>query len=101
MEVKILGLSLVLLAAIVAAGALRAEEEEIILGGKRIVGGEPTNIKEHPWQGALGIKRGSGTFLCGGSIIARKWVLSAAHCFLPSDPPALVRAKAGATFINQ
>jgi len=100
-DAKILALSLALLAAIGAAGAPRAEEEEIILGGKRIVGGEPTTIKEHPWQVALAIKRGGGTLLCGGSIIARKWVLSAAHCFRPSDPPDLLRAKAGATEINQ
>src|ERR1700721_615282 len=93
--------SLALLVLIGPGGALRAEEEEIILGGKRIVGGEPTNIKEHPWQVALAIKRGGGTLLCGGSIIAKKWVLSAAHCFLPFDLPGMLRAKAGATNISQ
>jgi trypsin len=96
-----LALSLLLLVGIATGAKLAAEEEEIILGGKRIVGGEPTTIDKHPWQVALAIKRGGGTLLCGGSIIAKKWVLSAAHCFLPSDPPGLLRVKAGATNINQ
>ncbi len=59
---------------------------------RRIVGGEKTDIKEHPWQVALDIK-GS---LCGGSIIAQNWVLTAAHCFAGASQPASVRVKAGA-----
>jgi secreted trypsin-like serine protease len=72
-------------------------QEEIKLGGRRIVGGEPTDIQKHPWQLALNIRRPNGTYLCGGSYIAEKWVVSAAHCFRRSDPVDAINAKAGAT----
>ena len=71
-------------------------QEEIQLG-RRIVGGEPTDIQQHPWQVALTIKRPEGSYLCGGSIIAQQWILTAAHCFSPSDAPNAVKVKAGAT----
>jgi secreted trypsin-like serine protease len=44
--------------------------------GRRIVGGERTDISQHPWQVALQFK---GTFFCGGSIIGQKCILTAAH----------------------
>src|ERR1700730_11400811 len=91
-----LALSLALLVGAGAGGKLLAEEE-IILGGTRIVGGESTTIDKHPWQVAITVTRPRGTYLCGGSLIARKWVLSAAHCFQASDQPNAVRVKAGAT----
>jgi trypsin len=69
-------------------------QEEIKSFGRRIVGGEPTTIEEHPWQVALTL---NGSYHCGGSIIAFKWVLTAAHCFSPDPEPAGTRAKAGAT----
>jgi len=61
---------------------------------RRIVGGEPTDINEHPWQVALQFR---GDFFCGGSIIARKWILTAAHCFQSSSASNDWRAKTGAT----
>jgi secreted trypsin-like serine protease len=61
---------------------------------RKIVGGEPTDIGQHPWQVALQLK---GEFFCGGSIIAQKWVLTAAHCFEYSTNGNDWRAKAGAT----
>jgi trypsin len=96
-HIHLLALGLALSTGIGPGGKAVAEEEEIILGGKRIVGGEPTTIDKHPWQVAITIKRSAGSYLCGGSIIARKWILSAAHCFQVSDRPDMVRAKAGAT----
>ena len=49
--------------------------------GSRIVGGTQADIKEFPWQ--VGFKSWSGARkpFCGGSLIDKKWVLSAAHCF--------------------
>lgn len=66
--------------------------QEVCKDPRRIVGGEDTDIKEHPWQVALNT---SGGF-CGGVIIAQNWVLTAAHCFAASKQPSAVRVKAGA-----
>jgi secreted trypsin-like serine protease len=71
--------------------------QEEIYHGRRIIGGEETDIKQHPWQVALTIKRPEGSYLCGGSIIAQQWVLTAAHCFPTPATPSAVTVKAGAT----
>lgn len=49
----------------------------------RIVGGSCTTQNDWPWQTALyfRLQNGSEAFVCGGSLIAPGWVLSAAHCF--------------------
>jgi secreted trypsin-like serine protease len=73
-------------------------QETIKLGGSRIVGGTRTDIKDHPWQVALNIKQSDGrSYLCGGSIIAQKWVLTAAHCFGDISERSQAWAKADAT----
>lgn len=46
-----------------------------------IVGGNDTDIKLHPWQISLQIKK---KHLCGGSLITKQWVVTAAHCI--DDP---------------
>src|SRR5262249_29184296 len=79
-----------------AALARPAWAENGAKGPRRIVGGEDTDIKDHPWQVALSIDGG----LCGGSIIAQNWVLTAAHCFASSSQAANVRVKAGVTDRN-
>merc|ERR1719347_681764 len=48
----------------------------------RIIGGKETEINEFPWMAML--KTGE-RFICGGTLVASKWVLSAAHCMYP-DP---------------
>ncbi len=41
-----------------------------------ITGGSGTTIEAVPWQVRLAI----GPYLCGGSLVASNWVLTAAHC---------------------
>jgi trypsin len=86
-------LSTVLVCVLFGSIGLSEAEELIKPFDRRIVGGEPTTIKEHPWQVALNVENS----LCGGSLIGDRWVLTAAHCFKPSSRPDQVKAKAGAT----
>ena len=50
---------------------------------QRIVGGKPVTLKDNPWQIALVSARVPSNLVgqfCGGSIIAPRWVATAAHC---------------------
>ena len=65
---------------IISAGVLPKEHEEFLwmkyLTGK-IINGEETTIERVPYQVSL---QYADNHHCGGSIIAKNWVLSAAHC---------------------
>ena len=68
-------------------------------GGPLAFSGEDEEIKA-PWLAAIGITRENYpfTFICSGSIITKRFILSAAHCFFQSIEPSHV--KFGATNIE-
>lgn len=48
--------------------------------GLKIVGGYDTNIESFPYQALLIIEKGEDYQQCGGSILNKKTILTAAHC---------------------
>ena len=54
-------------------------------GTLNIIGGTATTIAEHPWQVALLDARVTDAYdsqFCGGTLVDRWWVVTAAHCML-------------------
>lgn len=49
----------------------------------KIVGGFPVNITQVPWQVALLY---GGSQRCGGSIVSKRWIVTAAHCLEGINP---------------
>lgn len=56
--------------------------------GSRIVGGSRARVGEIPWHVAFRYEKATSrsSFFCGGSLIDKRWVVSAAHCFTKASP---------------
>lgn len=63
----------------------------------KIIGGTNADIADFPWQ----VYVRAGNYMCGGTIIAPGWILTAAHCLKNEDGSAIpvseMRIRAGAT----
>ncbi|XP_072946164.1 trypsin I-P1-like [Epargyreus clarus] len=70
--------------------------------GARIIGGAATTIQKYPFAVQIIYK---GELYCGGALITRRHVLSAAHCFFDVNGRlyyrCLVSVRVGATYRNR
>ncbi|KAJ9582575.1 hypothetical protein L9F63_023081, partial [Diploptera punctata] len=46
----------------------------------RVVGGKSAQDGQFPYQVMLVARTSEGSFLCGGAVLARRFVITAAHC---------------------
>jgi secreted trypsin-like serine protease len=73
--------------AVMLAGAAAAQASPAPSGGQgnaqaSIVGGEPGSIASFPWLAYIEYRGPVDSFSCGGSVVAPRLVLTAAHCVL-------------------
>ncbi|XP_018311399.1 trypsin-7 [Mycetomoellerius zeteki] len=64
----------------------------------RIVGGTSTTITEHPYQVSIHYK---DKLACGGSIISKQWILTAAHCVYGEKTLSVFKVRIGSTYHNK
>ncbi|KYM77715.1 Trypsin-1 [Atta colombica] len=64
----------------------------------RIVDGTPTTIIKHPYQISIHYK---DKFICGGSIISERWILTAAHCVYGEKTLSVFKVRVGSMYHNK
>lgn len=66
---------------------------------QRVIGGNKTGVFEYPWMALIAYDTGkpNAEFRCGGTIISRRYILTAAHCVtqLPSEIRSLIGVRVG------
>ncbi|XP_071120557.1 trypsin-like [Mytilus edulis] len=69
----------------------------------KIVNGDDADIEDHPWMVSFQIGTGGVNYTheCGGAIIDKSWVLTAAHCNLFEYEAKDMRIAAGSSFLSQ
>ncbi|CAG2246309.1 CTRB [Mytilus edulis] len=69
----------------------------------KIVNGDDADIEDHPWMVSFQIRKSGGNYAheCGGAIIDKSWVLTAAHCNLFRHEAKNMRIAAGSSFLSQ
>ena len=69
-------------AVITSGGDIQAQEgRSCVRPQTKIVGGTEARIEDWPGQAVLRLSDGEDSFyFCGGTAIAKRWVLTAAHC---------------------
>jgi len=83
MRFRLLALLLVVLFCIPAAATAAPQSEE---AGSAIVGGRPAS---EPYPFMVSVQRKGGSHFCGGSLLRKAWVVTAAHCVADESPAGI------------